>query len=424
MNLFKKYKDIFIDEPNKLSLFLLGIFSFTLPLYQIISTLILLLLVIVSVIKLISNTYYKLYSAYTWPILLYFIIIISLLVFENFEIRYVQHRASLIAMPLVFCTLRTNQQQFEKILLYFVNGSFVSLLICYGNAFYNSISFSSGKILFQPAVNNEFSFFYSVVRDGNYFFSSFFSILHDSTYMAIYINFAITIILSFSLWKKNKIYLVFLFLFILCIFQLSSKIAIFITFVIICYYFILKVNKKSLKTLTLVITISVGLLFFSQNPRGKVMIDTFIKEGIKINPTERFGYALRLMSWDASIELVKEYPLTGVGISNVQKVLNVKYQNKSYTTPLEQNLNSHNQYLQIILETGISGFILIILMQLSLFKKVSLNKIVGQQYLILMFLFSVSVSFLFESMFNRYSGLVFFMFIYCMIINNSEYRKI
>ncbi len=399
--------------------YLLYAFAFSLSLYSNISTLILVALVILSFFLLIkTNKKTRLnYIIYIMPILLYFITAISIFYSDNTETKYLEQRASLIGFPLIFLTTTLDNISYKKIGLFFVKGCLVAAILCYLNAFYNSFSIIEGKLLFQPVVNEEFSFFYSVVRDGNYFFSSFFSIFHDTIYFAIYLNMAISIILSFSLWRDNKLYFLLLLIFSLTIFQLSSKIGIITCFAIFSIYLLTKITNFYTKIGFLVLILFVGFSFFQFNPRGKSMIKKFEKEGFHINPKERFGYTLRLMSWDAAMELIKENTVFGVGIGDVQPELNTRYRTKGYMTPLGNNFNAHNQFFQTFLESGIIGFILLLLMLNNLYKKeLFFNQ---EAFFNLSFLIIIILSFLFESVLNRYSGISFFMFFYSLFLNKN-----
>jgi O-antigen ligase len=419
MPLLKLFSVTSYNTLDKVSILLLSLFAFTLPLYQKISTVVLVLLVLFSVIKFFIDKAYMPVLAYLFPVLLYVLILVSIFVTQNFEIRYLEQRSALIGLPLIFLTLKISQETLKKILEYFIYGCLLALVICYINAFNNSFQYVDGHWLFQPVVNKQYSFLYAVVREGNYFFSDLFSVLHDSTNMSIYFNFAIATILAFSLWKKSKVYYILLFVLTLAVFQLSSKISIMVMFIIYSGYLFYRIKKQSLKLVIVCITLVLGSVFLFQNPRGRIMIQKFKVEGTTFNPNERMGYALRFMSWGASVELIKEHPILGVGINNAQKELNNKYESKGYTTPLSESLNAQNQYLQAYLETGVLGVLLIFVMQFALLKIAWLNQFKSNAFLIVMFLLIVSSCFLFEGMFNRYSGLAFFMFVYCLVINNK-----
>src|SRR5690606_15702605 len=120
------------------------------------------------------------------PIFLYFLISCSLIYSSDSQLRYLTQRFSLIIFPFLFMNTDLNSENKNRILLSFVWGNFVALLICYCVAIKKSFLFLDGTLRFQPVINSEQSFLYSVVRDGNYFFSQWFSQFHDTIYFALY----------------------------------------------------------------------------------------------------------------------------------------------------------------------------------------------------------------------------------------------
>lgn len=414
------YKDIFSREKiERIKTTLLFVFSFCLPLFQKLSTITLVLLIVVSLFDEKDRSKYK-NIAFLLPIILYILIAISIFNGSELEFKYLEQRASLIVIPIIFFAKSINEEILLKVLKYFVQGCFLGVLICFVNSINNSLLLEDGDWVFQPVVNKEFSFFYSVVRDGNYFFSSFFSIFHETIYYAIYINTAIAIILSLQLWKRNMLYICVLLVFTLTIFQLSSKIGIITCFVIYCIYALLRLRKKRWKFLFIIFIAMLGVISFKYNPRGKVMVDKLIQNGIVIDPSERFGYQLRLMSWDSAIDIIKENPVLGVGVNNTQPQLNKQYEFKGYKMPFTNRFNAHNQFLQIYLEIGILGVLGIFLMLYILIKKFHTSNIMFFKISFLVILF---LSFLFESVLNRYSGISYITFFYCVIISHKKMQK-
>ncbi|WP_158237168.1 O-antigen ligase [Aquimarina sp. MAR_2010_214] len=399
---------------------LLSLFAFSIPLLTKLSTIILIVLAIYSLFCKKNNNFKRL-PFLLFPIL-YILTIIFVLFSKNIDLSLLEQRASFIAFPIIFWALKIEHHEYMRILKLFVLGCVTAILICFIYAFYNSFSIVNGYIFFQPVVNEEFSFFYSVVRDGNYFFSDFFSIFHQTTYFSIYLNTAIAIILSYSLWKKHKLYLLYLILFLIGIFQLSSKAGIF-TIMIISLFFIFTNIQNILSRLILVIIIIItGVFTIVNNPRGKIMVDEFFDYGISFEPSERYGFALRLMSWNSAIEILKKHPFLGVSIGDVQNELNKVYTEKGYKTPLEKRFNAHNQFLQFYLEYGLIGLISTLLI---LYFIVNINKHKNNDrklnvsiFLILFF------NFFYESMINRYSGISYILFFYylidCRYYNNKE----
>ena len=78
---------------------------------------------------------------------------------------------------------------------------------------------------------------------------------------------------------------------------------------------------------------------------------------------------LRLCYWKSAVELIKEKPLTGYGISRAQdefSKVSMKYVTddnvRAYWEPYVKRIDTHNQYLQCLLETGVAGLLLLLVL--------------------------------------------------------------
>lgn len=118
---------------------------------------------------------------------------------------------------------------------------------------------------------------------------------------------------------------------------------------------------------------------------------------------------LRVAQFLCSKELISQHWLAGVGIGDVQDKLNNCYQQYDWSPALyERSYNSHNQYLQTWLSSGVAG-LLILLFILS----VPLWKGTNRLHLILTILFAICC--LTESMLEKNKGIVFFVFFYSLL---------
>jgi O-antigen ligase len=98
--------------------------------------------------------------------------------------------------------------------------------------------------------------------------------------------------------------------------------------------------------------------------------------------------------------------LFGVGTGDANDILLQSYKSKDYAGILENRLNAHNQYLQTYIAVGIPGFLVLILMLfIPLIQSFRTGNI-----LFLLLLVLVSFNLLFESMFERQAGVVFYAF--------------
>jgi len=125
----------------------------------------------------------------------------------------------------------------------------------------------------------------------------------------------------------------------------------------------------------------------------------------------RFGFGTRLLSWDASVSLIKERPVLGYGHAATQGVLNQRYEEKGYVYPLKESYNAHNLWLQSWLENGFIALIILMGIFLILFRRS------WHSHLFLAFTLLLLTNSLFEGMFNRFSGISFFSFLVCFIFS-------
>jgi O-antigen ligase len=74
------------------------------------------------------------------------------------------------------------------------------------------------------------------------------------------------------------------------------------------------------------------------------------------------GFALRLTTWQSAIELISEKPILGYGLKGANDALVEKYEEKNFTMGIPERYNSHNQFLETTLKSGIIGLVLLLLL--------------------------------------------------------------
>ncbi|MCL2302781.1 MAG: O-antigen ligase family protein [Lentimicrobiaceae bacterium] len=119
---------------------------------------------------------------------------------------------------------------------------------------------------------------------------------------------------------------------------------------------------------------------------------------------------LRSKIWNISYQLAMEHKMWGIGTG---------YDAEGYLTDDElvvfgkpSFINTHNQFLQTLLEHGILGlFLLVFLIMYSFYFAIK-----TKNYLLLMLVISISINIFFESMFERSRGIFTFSLFYCLFI--------
>jgi O-antigen ligase len=154
--------------------------------------------------------------------------------------------------------------------------------------------------------------------------------------------------------KKLLIFLSLINLFFLVLSQAKNSIIALLLIAAIAVFFDValkrKLQKKIVKLLAVstVLVMVVGVSLYFHNARYFF----FLSESIKISMDYRLAH------WSCALESIKSYYLLGTGTGMQDMVLNI-----CYSTIGREDLlgyNTHNQYFELLLETGLIGFCLII----------------------------------------------------------------
>jgi len=299
------------------------------------------------------------------------------------------------------------------VLKLYVYGCIVAYIICLVHALIKAISFGNG-IEFNPLINPDRGFFEAVIYEGNYFFGTHFSFLIQTSYFAMYSLLAICSLLIYNKkFPKKTVYFGCFFL-IMGILQTMSIAGILSTgglFFLGIFFFIKKIKYKLVFASILISAIIFSFLF---HPRLKMLKDSLYYIELKKDYSKSNPKIIRIVNWQSSLAVIRRNYLFGVGLCNAQNYLNAEYENRGFPKFAEKKLNSHNQFFQILLECGIIGLILLIIVLFQLAKK-STKLPQNEKLFAICFLIIICFNFLFESMLNRYIGISFFSFFVCLI---------
>jgi O-antigen ligase len=245
-----------------------------------------------------------------------------------------------------------------------------------------------------------------------------------ATYLSLYYCFSIVLLvflyqdfLQVSLKKKLTLGLAFAVL-LLSILLLGGRMQIFVLLVGMLIYFAVNLKKSGNKLNTILkafglIALVLGLTFVFPNNREK------FKEAFNYNIGNRWGeQQIRGSIWDCSFQLIKAYPLTGVGTGDVQDELQKCYVDNEYTSLTyweNVRFNAHNQFLEVTIAGGLIALLLFTAsLSVSLIYAVKSNK---KLYLLFIVVFAVSC--LTESLLERQSGIAFWGFFNALLCFNS-----
>jgi O-antigen ligase len=125
----------------------------------------------------------------------------------------------------------------------------------------------------------------------------------------------------------------------------------------------------------------------------------------------------RIITWKASFRVISNNLLFGVGVGDVRNELVREYELMGAEKHIQQRLNAHNQFIEVILETGIPG-ILVFLMIYFYMIRIAIS---NSNTLYLLFILMTIVFFMFETTLYRLAGIAFFsLFAFLLIFNGDN----
>lgn len=319
-------------------------------------------------------------------------------------------KLSLLLFPVLLATINIDKQEIESILKWFVAGCIAMSCICLFSAAYVYMA------------NHE-----------NHFFYELFSLWQHPSYLSMYLNMAICILIHYlfhanaAAQKKQDAMIVSLILFFsFIIFLLSSKMGIItmvLIYVVAFLHHIIKTKKivfgvAGLLTIAVIVFISIQYI-----PEVGARLDRAMKAMTEttIDKTSAESSAVRILIWKTDVDIIQEHLLAGVGTGDVKDVLLEKYKSKGMTGAYKTDektgevihvLNSHNQFLQTFIALGLAGFIMLLLCLLLPL----LQAYKQGNYLLIAFLMIAMLNFLTESMLEREAGVMFYAFLGALLV--------
>jgi O-antigen ligase len=265
--------------------------------------------------------------------------------------------------------------------------------------------------------NNSFSI---VTPDRKYYYFSYLYLTSPlgitPIYLSLLFNMASLILFYKQTFRSKSIQYALILWIGVFIFLIASKvgiIALIIISILKAYAFIKNsVHKKIAILIIPVAIILVGLSIYKL---------PFLKErflaSFKFDYHQEFGHlwtsnGYRLAIWSCTFETVKKEPLFGFGPGNGQKALQNTFREKGFIWGVRQSFNAHNDFLSIMLDVGIVGvLILVVLILWSGFESFKLNDMFSLSFIIM-----ITTYFMTESILLRQRGLIFISFFYSLLL--------
>ncbi len=305
-------------------------------------------------------------------------------------------KLSLLLFPVIYGLAAPVNRRFRRI-----------TLICFAAGTIFSIIFD----LLSSAVD------YSRTGMVSEFYMSAFSPLFHPSYVAMYVNMAIAVLLTcltaFSFTRKQS-GLIWLLIFLLAVSLVfpSSKMG-FVTFGFLVLFFLVKwsLQKRLIHINSLLILIIgvVTALFITYNPVASNRVNSAIEfadgERTPTKTDQIESNSARIYAWKATLSEIKEKPL-GVGTGDINVELEKRFREEGLDQLAEKGLNPHNQFLQTAMAVGLPAIAWFLFSLLFPFAKIIKTK----DWLYAFFLCIIALNLMVESMLEKQSGVIFFAF--------------
>ncbi|MGZ0015664.1 O-antigen ligase family protein [Yeosuana sp. AK3] len=224
------------------------------------------------------------------------------------------------------------------------------------------------------------------------------------TYLSMYILFFINFLLAhfFDGYNKNNllnkaIYILTIAFGFLIIYILNSKVSIVVFAILLGGYLIVSFSKNNAFKYVIVFSILTTCIVVFNN---------------KLNVSYKSALDFRQEIWTQSVNSIKQNIFFGNLKMPEKDILNYKHYLSGKYYLMDSDLNSHNQYLSILLKFGVIGFLILLLYPVNLvstLNKSTTNKtmkeVVGFGIILLMI-------FYIENVLDRHHGIVFFSIFY------------
>lgn len=344
--------------------------------------------------------------------IIFFLLLISV-IYSNNKVEgmaIIVQKTPLFIIPITFCFLNFKKEVWYKIILFYAITTTIASLLGFSAGVYNMLISDDSGFLYNDNICSLFS--------------------KQAVYFAWYISVAIIIFTvylneNYQLKQRYKfyIYIASIWLFFI-LFMLASRTSMLALILIWIWYLGKKLvqKKKYLEGAIIIFSLIigstfVGMLFPKTLNRFKGTTDINFQYDNK-NVENHFNATYdkskwnssntRAAIWNCAIEVWRENILIGTGIGDRTPDLLKKYEDKNFLYGINTNKNTHNQYIDILISTGIIGLIIFIVVffiyPMSLFYKQKKEFAFSVFLLLAICLFT-------ENMFDRYQGLIIISFI-------------
>ncbi len=343
----------------------------------------------------------------------FLILLLSILYSEDlsYALKKLETSLSLFAYPLVFVLLYNCSKKIDKKFIEILKWVFVVSLTFF------LVSTFTYYFLTEPF----YTFKSTIVHYHTLVDLRIIGYEMHSIYLSMHIGVGIIFLID-MMSKANvnkRFYFLILFALLFVFMAVLNRRGPIIALVMIGLIFLIKSRLKvklALPVFILTIVFALTLMLtpkFNNINRFKELIDI---EALNSNPNS--SSAIRLSIYNCALKQAFKAPVFGYGWGDVKEVLNECYKEENPNLLLK-NYNTHNQFLSMLLATGIVGLFLLLFYFYFTLKFSNKN---GNQVLFFLLLY-FGFNMLSENILEREDGVIFFSFFVNLFLFNSEIKS-
>lgn len=352
------------------------------------------------------------------PPVVYFLIHLISIIWQDGPLNMITDKLMFVLVPLLGLPIfiSFSKQKIQNLFRSYILGIFiVSIILIIRTIFFVRSQVPPDQSFIEYSFSHDY-----------WFLTSRFSVFEHPTYLSMKIIWIFLLVIYANIKLKisyTSIILLCIY-FSLLIFLLASRAAI-ICWVVVGFILFFKMYRKKLikpyvfPIAVLLIVIITGL---SANKIARIYESA---DNLKIKLRDESIHwkdiDQRTREWFTAIQIIKEKPVTGAGYFLIKDKLLEKYLENGFFEEALQLMNAHNQYLEAQMTFGIAGSISLLMMLLI---PLIYRKQIRYPRLMTIFIAMVSFFLMFESMFNRQWGIMFFLLFYCILCLGEEYVNI
>ena len=278
---------------------------------------------------------------------------------------------------------------------------------------------------------------YTNTHNPDFFYNDALTLLttQQSIYISVLVNVSIYIFAYFLFFKTNRYRGLLLagIIFLFCIsYLLASRnqmIVLYCSSIVFILYYIIKRREFAKGTMILISVLLAGIAILKFFPKtlnrfqdiGYTAFE-YKHEGTESHYSNETtadqwnGANFRIAAWQCGWELFKQSPITGTHLADKQDKVLEKYKEKNFQFALKTRKNLHNNYLDILVGTGIIGLFLFLMGWLILPVKVAFS---NSDFLSVIIILTFGAAMTTEVYFDRsLGGLLVGFFIPFLLVDN------